>query len=223
MNTLLPVMILCCAADGTIDREQLKEFKLRIRRPESVMMWLRDSKNRDAIDVDPSQYKDLRDVMLKHRRQIAKIKDEMREKHPYPVEPATGLVIGVEASRAHDRFLKAVHRACIPVNDAWRKDIRRILTASQIAKMNEIGWRNSGAEMLFDDDFQRILKLDEQQRTSLKELYRWSMTAPEDSPFGGPTGAEPVMIAKQKEAQEKALEILTPEQRKAFDFLLGLK
>ena len=214
-------MMLCCVAEGTPDFAELQKFKETDVWPPGLMMWLEDSKNRDAIDVVGPQYEDLQNLMRKYGRQLAKIKREMAEKHPFPVDPVTGQIVGIEACRAHDRYLKAVAQASAPVEEAWRKEIRQILTASQIAKMNEIKWRKSGAALLFDEDFQRVLKLDQQQCAVLKELYKWSITGPENSPSGGASGAEPIMVAKEMEAHEKALELLTPEQRKAFDFLLG--
>ena len=215
-------MMLCCVADGVSNSEELTEFKQNIRRPQSVMMWLMQSKNRDAIDVVAPQYRDLNEAWRKYGRQLAKIKREMREKYPFPADPVTGKIVGIKACRAHDRYLKAVARASAPVEEAWRKEIRQILTPSQIAKMNEIGWRKSGAALLFDEDFHRVLKLDQQQRAALKKLYEWSITTPENSRGPGALSSDhPVMVAKEMEAHEKALALLTPEQRKAFDFLLG--
>ncbi len=220
MSTLFSVMILCCVADEVPNSEELTKFKQDIQRPESVLVWLIEGKNRDAIDLVPPQYKDLRDAMFKYGRQLKEIKREMREKHPYPVDPATGQIVGIEACRAHDRYLKAVAKASAPVKEAWRKEIREILSPSQIAKMNEIRWQKKGTALLFAEDFQRVLKLDQQQRATLEELYRWSTEATGNEP-GGLGGDPVVMAAKEIEAQEKALELLTPEQRKAFDFLLG--
>ena len=214
-------MMLCCVADGVPNLEELTEFKQNIRRPQSVMMWLMQSKNRDAIDVVAPQYKDLQEAWRNYGRQLAKIKREMLEKYPFPVDPVTGQIVGIEACRAHDRYLKAVAQASASVEEAWRKEIRQILTPSQIAKMNEIKWRKSGAALLFVEEFQRVLKLDEQQRAVLKELYRWSIETPENSPGGISAGDDPIMVAKEMEAHEKALALLTPKQRKAFDFLLG--
>ena len=222
MTTLLSVMILCCAAEGAPDFAELQKFKETEIWPRSLMMWLEDSKNRDAIDVVGPQYEDLQNLMRKYGRQLAKIKRDVREKYPYRVDPATGRIIGIESPRAHRLYLKAVARASAPVEEAWRKEIRQILTPSQIAKMNEIKWRKSGAALLFDEDFHSVLKLDQQQRVALKKLYEWSITTPENSPGGAAAGDDdPVMVAKEMEAHEKALELLTPEQRKAFDFLLG--
>ena len=221
MTTLLSVVMLCCVADGTPDFAELQKFKETDVWPPGLMMWLEDSKNRDAIDVVAPQYKDLKEAWRKYGRQLAKIKREMREKYPFPADPVTGKIVGIKACRAHDRYLKAVARASAPVEEVWRKEIREILTPSQIAKMNEIGWRKSGAALLFDEDFHRVLKLDQQQRAVLKKLYEWSITTPENSPGGMSAGDDPIMVAKEMEAHEKALALLTPEQRKAFDFLLG--
>ena len=220
MSMLFPVLVLCCASDGTPDREELTRFKQSIRHIDAMMSWLYFKNNRDAIGVVPRQHKDLQAIEERFRRKIARIKREMRKKYPYPEDPKTGQIIGIEACRAHDRYLEAVGRASAPVEEAWRKEIYKILAPAQIARMNEIYWKRVGASLLFDEDFHRVLKLSKEQRAALKALYSWSIESPGPGLLGD---THPAMIAKKIEAEKKALAVLTKEQRKAFEFLLGVK
>lgn len=221
MTAVLSILLLCGVSEGELDREDLMNFKRRIDNPEWTMQWLRHAKNRDAIDLVPPEYKDLRKLRAKYFRKIVEIHKEMREKYPYRVDHRTGQFIGEESRRAHDRYLKAVDRASAPVLKAWRKEMRQILSPEQIAKMHEIQWQQSGARLLFEEDFQRVLKLSVEQRAALDELWHWAHETPEGSRLGMLGTSHPIMVAKMQEAKEKALRVLTKEQRKAFEFLLG--
>ena len=219
MIALLSIAILCGAGDGTIDREELKRFKQQVD-PEFVMSWLSGQKYRDAIDVGPEQYKDLVECDRKYERQLRKIAEQVAKKYPPTVDPLTGIIVDPEL---HEQRYKEFAKKAAPVERAWRKDIQRILTPAQIEKMNELSWQRSGVELLFWSKFQRVLKFSKAQREAIEAIRQWKIETPENSTVGMAGDDHPLMIAKKIEAHKRALQLLTPEQREAFDFLLGIK
>ncbi len=107
-----------------------------------------------------------------------------------------------------------------------KKRVEAILLPPQLGRLDKISIQVAGATALDRTDVAEKLKLTDSQKKSLEDLATESRTKIQESFSGGALGPgemQEKMAAINKDRKEKALAVLTKEQRERFDTMQGKK
>jgi len=217
------------AAKKKPKKSRIQEFKEKVRHAPSTTRWLLVDYNADLIDLVAPQREDLVRLQKKYMAKMFKAEAEVKKTHEYFMEAH-----GSEECAIRDAINDAYHRALAkkqrPIERKWAREMERVLTREQIARMNEMHWRTQGFFPLYhDDDIQRLLRLTPEQKAALKEIWHsanlvfWSVGAPQVDEDGLMLGSPEHLRKRRILADAKALELLTEQQRKDFFELSGVK
>ena len=215
------------AAKKKPKKSRIQEFKEKVRYAETATDWLLVEHNAEVIDLLAPQHEDLVRLQKKYMAKMFKAEAEVKKTHEYFTEAHSS-----EECAIRDAINDAYHRALAkkqrPIERKWAREMERVLTREQIARMNEIMVRAQGILPLYQDpDIQRLLRLTQEQKAALKEIWGWAVVIKYDV-VGG------VWVASREDTREaatkyrimadaKALRVLTEQQRKDFFKLAGVK
>ena len=110
------------------------------------------------------------------------------------------------------------------MNEATDKAVKEILTADQAKRLTEIRWQQAPGAGFASPDFQEGLKITDDQKEKLKgimeemgkdmrEIFQESRENPRE--------AREKIEALQKETKEKAMGVLTADQKASYEKLVG--
>ncbi len=112
---------------------------------------------------------------------------------------------------------------------AMQEKIEKLLDAKQQARLKQLSLQSRGAGALEDDEVMKALKITDDQKKQLAEIREEGNKVAEEAmqalrSGGGDAGEMRRKIgAMRTKLTEKALAVLTPEQRAEFDKLKGTK
>jgi hypothetical protein len=112
-----------------------------------------------------------------------------------------------------------------------QEKVDKVLDQKQLARMKELSLQNRGAAALEDDEVAAALKISDDQKTKLAAVreegnkkMEEAMQALRGGGGGGDAGdIRQKMMNMRKELGDKALAVLSPEQREQFEKMKGAK
>ena len=112
-----------------------------------------------------------------------------------------------------------------------QQKVEKVLDQTQLARMKELSLQNRGAAALEDDEVIAALKITDDQKTKLAAIreeggkkVEEAMQALRGGGGGGDAGEiRQKLMAMRKELGDKAVEVLSPEQREQFEKMKGAK
>lgn len=119
-----------------------------------------------------------------------------------------------------EEFLEAMRKRNAEMDDK----IGKVLEAPQLKRLKEIRLQQGGAGALLDDEVAKALKVTDEQKSKIQELQNSSfeaMRSAREQNQGSPDAIREQSEKIRKETKDKALAVLTDEQRKQYDALAG--
>jgi hypothetical protein len=111
------------------------------------------------------------------------------------------------------------------LNKESEKALGEILTAEQNKRLKQISYQISGARAFNNPDVVSALKITDEQKSDLQKINQEAMTQIQElmQGAGGPPDEDTMkkMRALQTEATEKAVKVLTDDQRKQWKEMTG--
>ncbi|WP_020474804.1 hypothetical protein [Zavarzinella formosa] len=110
------------------------------------------------------------------------------------------------------------------------KDAEKVLKPDQLKRLKQIHIQNRGIALFNDHEYAAVLKITSEQKAKAKEIQTELTKDLRELGGGRPNGGRPMQPSKetmekianvQKEAKEKALDLLTADQKKTYKDMSG--
>jgi Spy/CpxP family protein refolding chaperone len=149
--------------------------------------------------------------------QVKKVSQEVREKFKGEFEKMKDVDKAQRGEKGAELFKK--------VNDETNKSLASVLKPEQAKRLHQIQLQIGGSEALTEPDVEKALKLTDDQKDKIKTIRedaRKDMAELRKDGFKDKGGeAFKKMAAVRKETVDKAMAVLTPEQKKIWQELTG--
>ena len=144
------------------------------------------------------------------KKQLADLQDEAERTRPeFP-----------QGGPPSEEFFETMRKR----NAEMDEKVGKAIDEPQLKRLKEIRLQNAGAAGLLDEEVAKTLNITDEQKSKVQEIQQSSFEAmrqAREQNQGAPEAMIEQMTKLRKEIREKALALLTAEQRKKYDELAG--
>ncbi|MBX7105085.1 MAG: Spy/CpxP family protein refolding chaperone [Gemmataceae bacterium] len=168
-------------------------------------MLLGNESVQTELKITDDQKAKIKDVTEKQREKMREFGQQMRD--------------GGEVDR------EKMQAAMKEMTESGEKIIKEILNPDQQKRLKQILWQQAGVLVFADKDFASALKISDEQSEKFKtisEEFQEDMREIRQTARGNQQEAQQKMEALRKEVTERAMDVLTAEQKKQHKEMLGV-